>query len=109
MKNIMKIIMVSGICFFGAAFTIASYHNDIGIDGVFAHIYRLVLGQVPAEPGILELSYSIGLFVGITLFFNHVGGKKLTKEPTPLQVEMEQYEEQVKKALKNMNEKTGGK
>lgn len=109
MKNFIKIAFVSLVCFFGAAFTIIAYHNDIGITGVFSGLYELILGYVPEKAGGLEIAYSIGLFVGIVLFFNHFGGVKLTKEPTPLQVEMEQYEEQVKNALRNMNEKTGGK
>ena len=48
---------------------------------------------------ILEVSYSVGLAVGIILFFNHVGGRRLTKDPTPIEVEMRTYETDVNKAL----------
>ena len=48
---------------------------------------------------ILEVSYSIGLALGIVLFFNHVGGRRLTKDPTPIEVEMRVYETEVNKAL----------
>ena len=40
----------------------------------------------------LEISYCIGLGIGILIFFNHVGRKKITHDPTPIQVEMRKYE-----------------
>ena len=47
----------------------------------------------------LEVSYSIGLAAGIIIFFNHIGRRRLTKDPTPIEVEMAIYEEDVEKAL----------
>ena len=47
----------------------------------------------------MEVSYSIGLAAGIIIFFNHIGGRRLTKDPTPIEVEMAIYEEDVEKAL----------
>ena len=48
---------------------------------------------------ILEMSYSLGLAVGIIVFFNHIGGRRITKDPTPIEVEMRVYESDVNKAL----------
>lgn len=94
-----KIIFVSAISFFGTAFTIMAFHNDIGINEVFTKVYEMVMGQAGDGYGILELSYSIGLAVGITVFFNHIGGRRITKDPTPIEVEMRVYETDVNKAL----------
>ena len=41
----------------------------------------------------LEISYCIGLAVGILVFFNHFGKKKITPDPTPIQVQLRKYEE----------------
>ena len=41
----------------------------------------------------LEISYSIGLAVGIIVFFNHVSKKKITRDPTPIEVEVKKYNE----------------
>lgn len=95
----LKIIFVSAISFFGTAFTIMAFHNDIGINEVFTKVYEMVTGQASDGYGILELSYSIGLAVGITIFFNHIGGRRITKDPTPIEVEMRVYETDVNKAL----------
>ena len=94
-----KIVFVSAIAFFGTAFTIMAFHNDIAINDVFSKVYEMVMGQASDGYGILELSYSIGLAVGIILFFNHIGGRRITKDPTPIEVEMRIYETDVNKAL----------
>ena len=39
----------------------------------------------------IAFSYSIGLAVGIIVFFNHFSKKKLTKDPTPIEIEMKKY------------------
>ena len=47
----------------------------------------------------MELSYSIGIGLGVTFFFNHFGGRKITEDPTPMEVEMRVYEDDVNKTL----------
>ncbi len=94
-----KILFVSMIAFFGTAFTIMAFHNDIGINEVFTKVHEMVMGQESDGYTILELSYSLGLAIGITLFFNHIGGRRITKDPTPIEVEMRVYESDVNKAL----------
>ena len=39
----------------------------------------------------LEISYSIGLALGIIVFFNHFSKKKITQDPTPIEVEKKKY------------------
>ncbi len=94
-----KLIFVALVSFFGTAFTIMAFHNDIGINEVFGKIYEMVTGSPGDGYGILELAYSVGLAVGIIVFFNHIGGRRITKDPTPIEVEMRVYEEDVNKAL----------
>ena len=93
-----KIAFVAAISFFGTAFTIIAYHNDIGISSIFEKIYMMVMGN-PGNSAVLEISYSIGLSLGIIIFFNHIGGRRITKDPTPIEVEMRIYEAQVNQAL----------
>lgn len=95
----LKAAMVCFISFFGTAFTIMAYHNDVGINEIFTEIYRIVMNQEPQGMNVLEVSYSLGLAAGIITFFNHVGGRRLTKDPTPIEVAMRKYEEDVDKTL----------
>lgn len=97
--QLLKILFVAGISFFGTAFTIMAFHNDIGINKVFGKVYEMVMGQPSAGYSILEFAYSIGLAVGIIVFFNHIGGRRITKDPTPIEVEMRIYEKDVNDTL----------
>ncbi|MCI9315262.1 MAG: stage V sporulation protein AA [Lachnospiraceae bacterium] len=94
-----KLAFVAAVSFFGTAFTIMAFHNDIGINDVFTKVYGMVTGQQGDGYGILELAYSAGLAIGIIVFFNHIGGRRITKDPTPIEVEMRVYETDVNKAL----------
>ncbi len=91
-----KIAVVSLICFFGSAFTIMAFHNDVGLADVLSRIYKLVTGGESSGFTALEISYSIGLAAGIIVFYNHIGGRRLTSDPTPLEVEMRNYERDVR-------------
>lgn len=95
----LKTALVCLVSFFGTGFTIMAYHNDVGINEVFTEVYRMVMNREPGGLNVLEVSYSIGLALGIIVFFNHVGGRRLTKDPTPIEVAMRNYEEDVDKAL----------
>lgn len=106
-QQALKIVLVSVISFFGTAFTIMAYHNDIGIAYVFSQMHRIVMGSEPEGVSALEVAYSAGLSLGIILFFNHVGGRRLTKDPTPIEVEMRKYEKDVNNALVDTAEREG--
>ena len=98
-RKLPKIIFVSLISFFGTAFTIMAFHNDIQIQELFSKVHEMITGYPSNGYTILEISYSIGLCVGIIVFFNHIGGKRITSDPTPIEVEMRIYEEDVNKTL----------
>lgn len=94
-----KAAFVAAISFFGTAFTIMAYHNDIGIVKVFGEVHRIVMGQEPQGVSVLEVAYSVGLGLGIIIFFNHVGGRRITKDPTPIEVALKKYEQDVDTTL----------
>ncbi len=94
-----KVALVCLVSFFGTAFTIMAYHNDVGINEVFTEIYRISMGREPGGLNILEVAYSVGLAGGIIVFFNHIGGRRITKDPTPIEVAMRNYEKDVDDAL----------
>jgi len=89
----LKLWGVAVIVFFGSAFTIMTFHIDISIQKVFEKFYEQVMGVSKPQITELEISYSIGLAVGIVVFFNHFRKRKLTNDPTPIEVEMKKYNE----------------
>lgn len=105
--NVVKTIVLCIIIFFGAAFTIMAFNNDIGIADVFSKFYKQVMGTASDGVTELEICYSIGLALGIIIFFNHVGHKKITPDPTPIQVEMRKYEQDIDTAFIENAERKG--
>lgn len=90
-----KTVFLCVIIFFGSAFSIMAFNNDISITKMFDQFYYQVTGSYAEGVTILELSYCVGLAVGIMVFFNHIGPKKITHDPTPLQIEMRKYENDI--------------
>lgn len=86
-----KLVLLCIIVFFGSAFTIMAFNNDVSVTGVFERFYQQVMGQPKPEISELEITYSIGIAVGILVFFNHVGKRKFSKDPTPIQVEVNKF------------------
>ena len=93
--EIIKVILVCLVIFFGAVFAMMTFNEDVSSLDSFRKVYTWVMGTAPEGATILELSYSIGVGVGIVVFFNHFGKKQLTKEPSPVEVEMSGYDKQV--------------
>lgn len=91
----LKVLFVSLASFFGAAFSIMTFNNDVDVGTLFSNIYTQVTGQPDTGFTILEISYSIGIGLGVLIFFNHFGKIKLSSDPSPMQVQMRLYEDDV--------------
>lgn len=104
-----KTLFVCVLSFCGGGFAIMTFNNDANVTQVFAKIYEAVMGDSSDGFTILEISYSLGLTLGILGFFNHIFRLQLTKDPTPLEVEMRLYEDDVNKTLiQNKGRKESG-
>ena len=94
-----KAVLGAFIVFFGAAFTIMTFNEDVNVSGVFDKIYLMVTGSEQTGGSILEICYAIGIPIGIIVFYNHFKRRDIKNDPTPIQVEMRTYEEQMNKAM----------
>ena len=97
--SFVKVIVLCILVFFGSAFSIMAFNNDVGVNEVFQQVYRLVMGKESNGFTVLEITYSLGIAVGIIVFYNHFGGKRITKDPTPMEVQMRLYEDDVNTTL----------
>lgn len=70
-----KTILVGILTFIGTAFSIMTFHTDIGL--------------------------------GVVLYFNHFGRRKFTQDPTPLEVEMRVYEDDIDTTIIEQNDRSG--
>lgn len=97
--HIAKTMFVAAVTFFGAAFTIMAFNNDVDVTRLFGQIHELATGRAGSGFTVLEISYSAGLTVGILLFFNHFGKKRFTADPTPMEIQMRLYENDIQTTL----------
>lgn len=92
--TLIKVVFVSLILFVGAATTIMCFHTDVQLPLIFQNIYYIFFGENREMPAILSIPYSIGLGLGIIIFFNHFSKASLTEDPTPIEIEMTTYEKE---------------
>ena len=95
----LKIAFVCGVSFFGSMFAMMTFNEDVSTRESFDKVYEWVLGTPAQGVTILDITYSVGISVGIILFFNHLGKKYITAEPSPVEVEMSGYEQQINDTL----------
>lgn len=91
----LKVFLVTIILLAGSSTAIMSFHSDAQMSKVFENYYYIFFNERIENPLLLDLPYSIGLALGIIVFFNHFTGKKITADPTPIEVEMSLYETNV--------------
>ena len=96
--EMIKVFIIAVIMFCGGAFAIMAYGNDVDVNGIFETINEWMSGP---KKGlfILQIGYSVGLTVGIIVFYNHFGKRKQYKDPTPIEIQMRLYEEDINTAV----------
>ena len=100
-----QVVLVGLVTFFGAAFTIMTYNADAGVPDVFRTLYEMFTGRSGGN-GVLELTYSIGIGIGVIVFFHHFE-KKGRKTPTAMEVQMNKYEKDVVDSYVKYEERRG--
>ncbi|PLT28272.1 stage V sporulation protein AA [Peribacillus deserti] len=86
-------IIVWFLLFVGAAIAIMNFHEDVSMQEVHQKLYKLITGRDVRKPLIMQIPYSFGLGAGMILFFNHFFKKKFNDEPSPLEVEIFNYQQ----------------
>jgi stage V sporulation protein AA len=89
------VVLVSLILFFGSGMAVMNFHTDVSMPKVHQQIYWIVTGVELEHPLIMQIPYSLGIGFGMLLFFNHLFRKEINNEPTPLEVEMFLYQQNV--------------
>ncbi|KAF4325171.1 hypothetical protein G195_001272 [Phytophthora kernoviae 00238/432] len=90
-------ILVWLLLFFGSALTIMNFHADVNMQEVQIRIVEMITGRRDEHPYLFQVAYSLGIGFGMAVFFNHLFKKKWNEEPTPLEVEMFLYQQNVDK------------
>lgn len=77
----------------GSAMAIMNFHYDVNMPQVHQGLYRFLTGKDMDKPLWIQIPYSVGLGLGMILFFNHVFKKRFNEEPSPMEIEMFNYQQ----------------
>lgn len=103
--KLLRVVVVCLLLFVGAATAIINFHSDVDMPQTQKTIYRIISGKETDNLLLLQIPYSIGIGVGMSVFFNHIFKKRINNEPSPLEVEVYLYQENLDQYIKN----NGGK
>jgi stage V sporulation protein AA len=92
-------VLVWCLLFIGSSLAVMNFHEDVSMRNVHIRLYELMTGEKNEYPLILQIPYSFGLGLGMILFFNHIFRKRLNEEPSPLEVEMFNYQQDLDQYL----------
>jgi stage V sporulation protein AA len=88
-------VLIWFLLFFGSAMGIMNFHDDVSMQSVQEKLYTIITGKNTSKPLLFQIPYSLGLGLGMILFFNHVFRKRINEEPSPLEVEMFNYQQDI--------------
>jgi stage V sporulation protein AA len=89
------LVMAWLLLFFGSGMAMMNFHADVNMPAVQRRITELITSRSAPHPWLFQIPYSIGVGLGMLLFFNRLLRKRLNDEPNPLEVEMFMYQENV--------------
>lgn len=91
-SNLLVAVIVWLLLFIGTAMTIMNFHYDVSMQEVQQKLHFILTGEENEFPLWIQIPYSLGLGVGTLLFFNHWFKKRFNEEPSPLEVEISNYQ-----------------
>lgn len=93
----LKISFVTLTLFFGAALGIMYFHEDVNMVNAMEKLYFTFTGEKKENPLIMNIPYSIGLGIGMVVFFSRIfsSSKRRKMEPGPMDVELYSYNKDV--------------
>lgn len=111
-KKLLKpfwVFLIWWLLFIGSGLAIMNFHEDVSMKAVHEKLYYILTGERTNKIYWLQVPYSIGIAVGMILFFNHVFKKRFNDEPSPLEVEMFNYQEDLDRYVKTSEQTYGEK
>ncbi|WP_040981490.1 stage V sporulation protein AA [Oceanobacillus jeddahense] len=90
------------LLFVGSAMTIMNFHYDVSMQPVQQKLHFILTGVENEYPLWIQIPYSLGLGLGTILFFNHWFKKRFNEEPSPLEVEIFNYQQDLQQYINTM-------
>lgn len=101
LASYIKLVFALLLLFVGAGLAIMYFHSDVNMKEVHSQLYYLLSGEKNENPLIFSIPYSIGLGLGIAIFFKAFSRGEKKANPGPLELEFYQNKKELEDFLKN--------
>ncbi|MGV8145713.1 MAG: stage V sporulation protein AA [Alkaliphilus sp.] len=101
MFKFLRAVLVSSLLLIGAITAIINFHADVDMKDAQQTMYRLITGEETESLLLLQIPYGLGVGLGMSVFFNHIFNRKINSEPSPMEVEMYLYQQNIDECMKN--------
>ncbi|WP_186578306.1 stage V sporulation protein AA [Aquibacillus kalidii] len=91
--SVILVAFIWVLLFIGSAMAIMNFHYDVSMEEVQEKLHYMLTGKKKSNPLWMQIPYSFGLGIGMILFFNHLFKKRFNEEPSPLEVEIFKYQQ----------------
>lgn len=98
-----KVLFICILLFFGAGIAIVNFYEDVNMVASINKIYYTFTGKNELKPLVMTIPYSLGLGVGVMIFFNRVlsSSERRKKEPGPMELELYMYDSDMEDYILN--------
>ncbi|SHJ97547.1 hypothetical protein [Tepidibacter formicigenes] len=99
-----RVILVCIILFLGAGMAIINFHSDVNMNESHRTILRILTGNKNKDLLFLQIPYSLGIGVGVAVFYNKIIPNFSKSEPSPLELEVSAFKTEVQNYIIENNE-----
>jgi stage V sporulation protein AA len=99
----LRVIIVTIIVFMGSIMAIMNFHSDVNMADSQRIIVEVLTGKPDEYLVYFQMFYSMGIGVGVALFFNRIIPNYSKQEPSPLDLKVKSLTLEIENQLKKQN------
>lgn len=105
---LIRVALVCIILFLGAAMAIINFHADVDMKKSHATLLRIITGKGNENLLFLQIPYSLGIGIGVAVFYNKLIPNYSKSEPSPLELEVDSFRKEIERHMINRSENSQG-
>lgn len=99
----LRVILVTIVVLMGSIMAIMNFHSDVNMAESQKIIVEVLTGKPDKYLPYFQIFYSIGIGVGVALFFNRIIPNYSKQEPSPLDLKVQSLTLEIENQLKKQN------
>lgn len=86
--HIVRAVLAFALLLLGSAQAICWFQADVNMWDAQVSLYRFLSGRAPSEPLLIVIPYTVGVGLGVAVFYSLIGRKKTV---SPLDIQLDKY------------------